>query len=160
MTMDKPTDTRGVWGYLALTFGVSWLIWATPVMGSLGWIESPVPNQVLAILGAHGPLVAALVMTFRGAGWDGVKRLVRAGFDVRMTLIWWIVLVFAPVVLSGLAAWLNGMTSEFVLDTTLLRQPLLILPTFAAMFLVGGAVTVMAWPTRFWMTTLGRLSTS
>jgi len=42
---------------------VLWLIWATPVMGSLGWIESPVPNQVLAILGAHGPLVA------REPGW-------------------------------------------------------------------------------------------
>ena len=140
MKTERTQDTRGVWGYFALAFGVSWLIWATPVMESLGWIESPVPNQVLAIVGAHGPLVAALVMTWREAGWAAVKRLVRAGFDVRMTLIWWIVILFAPVVLSGLAAWLNSETSEFVLDTTLLRQPLLILPTFVAMFLVGGSV--------------------
>jgi membrane protease YdiL (CAAX protease family) len=140
MHTDKPKDARGLWGYVALTFGVSWLIWATPVMASLGWIESPVPNLVLAIVGAHGPLVAALVMTGRESGWAGVKRLVRAGFDVRMTLVWWIVIVFAPVLLSGLAVWANGMTSEFVLDTTLLRQPLMILPTFVAMFVVGGSV--------------------
>lgn len=68
-----------------------------------------------------------------------VKKLVGSGFNLRMALGWWLAIIFIPVVLTGAAVWVNIILNDYQPDTTLLTQPLMIVPTFLVMFFLGGS---------------------
>lgn len=127
-----------VW-FFALAFGFSWLFWSLPVLSSLGLFSLPIPNMLWVVIGAHGPLFASVVLTFRPGGWMAVKRLIRSGFDVRMALGWWLAIIFMPFILTGIAVWVNVALNDYQPDTTMLSRPLMIVPTFLIMFFLGGA---------------------
>lgn len=132
-------SNRSVFTFFVATFVFSWLFWLPGLLSSLGLFQIPVPNMVWVILGAHGPLFAALGLTYREDGWAGVKKLLRKGFDLRMKPIWWLLIVMLSFVLAGLAVGVNVFLSGYQPDQTLLLQPLMILPTFLVMFFVGGS---------------------
>lgn len=68
------TRTGRIPGFLALTFGISWLAWATALLLG-GDLSSPVVFVCFA-LGGAGPSLAALLYRLRGIG---SPRLARAG---------------------------------------------------------------------------------
>lgn len=68
------THTGRIPGFLALTFGISWLAWATALLLG-GDLSSPVVFVFFA-LGGAGPSLAALIYRLRGIG---SPRLARAG---------------------------------------------------------------------------------
>lgn len=140
--MDNPntSSTKSLILFLVLTFGFSWLFWLTPVLESFGFFSLPVPNIVWLFIGAHGPLFASLVLTYKSGGLSAVKQLIRSGFNLRMKVGWWLVIIFIPVVLTGIAVWVNVILNDYQPDTTMLTQPLLIVPTFLVMFFLGGSV--------------------
>ncbi len=132
--------TRSLWSFFMLAFGFAWLCWLPAVLASFGLWTLPVPHIVPVIIGAHGPLVAAVALTYQAGGWAAVKQLLRAGFNLRLAPVWWLVGIGLPVVLTGLAVWLNSRVSGYEPDTALLAQPLMIVPTFLTLFFVGGSV--------------------
>lgn len=127
-----------IWFFI-LAFGFSWLLWLPPVLSSFGFFALPVPNMVWVIIGAHGPLFASLVLTYRSGGWPAVKQLMRSGFNLRMTAGWWLAIIFIPAVLAGAAVWINVVLNDYQPDPAMLTQPLLIVPTFLFLFFLGGS---------------------
>jgi uncharacterized protein len=125
--------------FFVWAFVFSWLFWGIAVLGSIGIFSLPFPNMVLVVIGAHGPLAAAMGLTYKSGGWRAVKGLLRSGFDLRLGLIWWLVILSLPFLLAALAVQINVAQSGFQPDTTLLSQPLLILPTFLILFFLGGS---------------------
>jgi membrane protease YdiL (CAAX protease family) len=139
--MENPKSSSAsslIW-YFVLAFGFSWLFWLSPVLSSQGFFSLPIPNMVWVIIGAHGPLFASVVLTSKSGGWVAVKQLIRSGFNFRMTLGWWFVIILIPFVLTGIAVWANVALNDYQPDTTMLTQPLMIVPTFLIMFFLGGS---------------------
>jgi uncharacterized protein len=140
-TMQPSSSTnRSLLSYFVWAFVFSWAFWGIAVLRSLGIFALPFPNMVLVIIGAHGPLAAAMTLTYKSDGWTAVRKFLRSGFDLRLGLIWWLVILSLPFLLAALAVQINVAQSEFQPDTTLLSQPLLILPTFLIMFFLGGSL--------------------
>jgi membrane protease YdiL (CAAX protease family) len=126
--------------YIAITFGFAWLFWLPAVLATRGLVALPWPNVVLVVIGAHGPFVAALGLTYRDTGIAGVKHLLMRGFDVRLPLRWLIAILGLPIMLAGVAVALSTSTGGYRPALTLLSQPLLIVPTFGFLFFLGGSV--------------------
>lgn len=139
MVNPKSSSASSLIWFFIITFGFSWLFWLFPVLASRGFFALPLPNMVWVILGAHGPLFASVILTSKSGGWAAVKQLLRSGFNLRMALRWWLIILIIPFVLTGLAVWVNVAFNNFQPDTTMLAQPLMIVPTFLIMFFLGGS---------------------
>lgn len=122
-----------------LTFAFTWFFWLFGILSSLNIIPSPAPNLAWVFIGAHGPLVASFWLTYKASGLPAVKKLLLSGFQLRMRLVWWVVILAVPFLLAGVAFWVNMSTGDFKPDTTLLAQPLLIIPNFLFMFFLFGS---------------------
>lgn len=133
------TKSQSLTRFFVITFVFSWLFWLPLVLASLGVIELPIPNSVWVIVGAHGPLFASVFLTQKESGWKAVGQLIRSGFNIRMAWKWWLVILLIPVVLNGLAVWLNVRLNGYQPDLSLLSQPVVILLTFLVMFFLGGS---------------------
>jgi membrane protease YdiL (CAAX protease family) len=140
MENTKTNSTRSLNMFFIITFGFSWFFWLFDVLSSLHIITLPFSYMVFFFVGANGPLVAALIMTYKSGGWQAVKALIKAGFNLRMPLVWWAIILLLPLALSALALGVNVYLNDFQFDNTLLAQPLMILPTFIMMFFIGGSV--------------------
>ncbi len=139
METKKPASNNSLLAYFAITLGFSWFFWLFDVLASLHIITLPFSYMIFFVIGAHGPLVAALVMTYKLGGWGAVKALLKSGFKMRMALIWWVIVLVLPIILSGASLWLNVSLNHFQFDRSLLAQPIMILPTFIMMFFIGGS---------------------
>jgi len=135
----EPRSDNSLFFYFLLTFGFSWFFWLIGVLATFGLFALPFPSMVLTVIGAFGPLVAALWLTQRQGGWPAVKSLLAAGFNFRMKPIWWACIILLPFILSGIAVWANVLQNGYQPDMTLLQQPAMILPTFLFMFFMGGS---------------------
>ena len=65
--------------------------------------------------------------------------MLKSGFKMRMALIWWVLILVLPIILSGASLWLNVSINHFHFDRSLLEQPIMILPTLIMMFFIGGS---------------------
>lgn len=134
----KETEKRifnAILSFFGIALGFSWLFWTIGILASYGLVSVFVPNMVLVAIGAHGPLVAALFLTGRKSGWREVKALLRSGFDFRMQWYMWVLILLLPVLLTGIAVWINVYRSGFILDRTLINRPEMILTTaFSVLF--------------------------
>lgn len=126
--------------FFILTFAFSWFFWFYAVLSSRGVASLPLPELTWVVLGAHGPLAASLWLTYRTYGLPGVKRLLAAGFMLRIKLAWWIAILAFPIIMAGIAYWISISIGDFRPDTVLLSQPLLIIPNLFFMFFLGGSV--------------------
>jgi uncharacterized protein len=140
MQIGSSTDRNSLPQFFLITFAFTWLLWSVPALDSASLISSPGPNIAWVGIGAHGPLVAAILLSYRVGGWDAVKRLLRAGFRLRMSAVWWLLLILIPAVLAGAAVWISASFHNYEPDLALLEQPLLILPLFLFLFFLGGSV--------------------
>jgi membrane protease YdiL (CAAX protease family) len=85
------------WFYI-LAFGLSWLGWIPGALGSHGIAPFDAPYfQMLLILPAVGPALAAIVVTRVLYGSGRVKELLKALVQWRVGLIWYVVAVAGPV---------------------------------------------------------------
>ena len=72
--------------FFLIAFGFSWFFWLFDVLDGMKVVTLPFSYFVLYTAGAHGPLVAALVMTGKLEGWTGIKALIKSGFQLRIPL--------------------------------------------------------------------------
>ncbi len=86
--------------YFVLAFVISWLIWGLMIASAQGIIKIPFNWW---ILGAFGPLVAALIVTGITGGKAGVRELVGRMFRWRVGIKWILVTLLGPVALFALA---------------------------------------------------------
>lgn len=131
------------WAYTLLAFGFSWVVWAPAVLAGYDLIRTPLPLEALTVLllfiGAFGPLIAALALTAREGGRDGVRRLLRRGLQWRIGLPAYAVIFGLPLVASALARGLDVLTGGTPPDF-MLGSPLALIPSFVVLLLLGGPV--------------------
>ncbi|MCS6906754.1 MAG: type II CAAX endopeptidase family protein [Anaerolineales bacterium] len=87
------------WFYI-LAFSISWLGWIPTVLGSHGIAPFDEPYfQLLLLLPAIAPTLAAVIVTRMTYGKSQIVALLKALFHWRVSLIWYVVAVFGPLVL-------------------------------------------------------------
>jgi membrane protease YdiL (CAAX protease family) len=137
--------TRIPWRFFFLAFGITWLIWSPGVFSTLGLIELPVPFIVFFFVGTWGPFLAASWVTYRDAGWSGVKAFWRCGFRFNIPAVWWLVIVGMPLLVSAVPLGLHILFGGPGPEESLLSQPLMIIPVFLTYFLTGGGNEEWGW---------------
>ncbi len=79
MKVAREIGHRNVWTFFIMTFAFSWLLWMPFVLAGFGIIqlsESLASLMTPAVmLGAFGPLFAAVILVVRKDKWTGVKIL-------------------------------------------------------------------------------------
>ncbi len=124
--------------FFVLAFAFSWGCWSVSVLGYRGGVAT-----ALLVLGAFGPLVAALIMV-RLTG-DSVKRWFRGLFRWRVAPRWYLFAIGVPIALAVLV------TAEFALagnnlDWSLLDTRLAaFLPTLVFVALLQGGNEEPGW---------------
>ncbi|MDX5420851.1 MAG: hypothetical protein LPK14_01240, partial [Hymenobacteraceae bacterium] len=92
--MGKPiihqTSMSGIWGFFALSFIFSWLVWGT-------MLALPLPGNLmlpLLILGAFGPTFAAIYLVHRFGNTAAKQDFWSRVFSTkRIGLIWWLLIL-------------------------------------------------------------------
>lgn len=88
-----------VWFYV-LAFAISWLGWLPMVAGSRGIAPFDHPLfQVLLLLPAIGPALAAIIVIAAGDGKTGINHLLKPLLQWRVGAIWLMIAVIAPALL-------------------------------------------------------------
>lgn len=107
--------------YWLLTLAISWLIWLPLIVQAQGWANLNVPFA-LHYLGAFGPMLAALIMTWVGGGRDGLRELWSRIIRWRAGRVAWLAAVGSPIALYVLAAIVSVAAGNPVPDLALFGQ--------------------------------------
>jgi membrane protease YdiL (CAAX protease family) len=143
--MQRTARRSGFWDYLTVTFVFSWLCWLPGVLETRGVLELPIPWEVFLLLGICGPLVGAVWATARRSGWSAVRRLLARVVDVRIGVVWWLVILIVPSILSALALLSFSMLKGEVVELEVLARSWMIFPTILFMMLLGGGQEEFGW---------------
>lgn len=114
--------------FFLMAFGWSWSFWFLQMAG------------INLYVAPFGPFVAAFVMTYIREGKEGVKKILKRGFDPRIGKVWYIpVFLLWPLItgFSMLGVMLSGGVTP---DLTVIYQPWLILSNFVYIFFLGGPI--------------------
>ncbi|MBS7634193.1 CPBP family intramembrane metalloprotease [Candidatus Bathyarchaeota archaeon] len=119
-------ENRNLLLFFFIAFAWSWYFWLLQMLGF---------NLYVA---PFGPFVAAFLLTYIDEGIEGVKKLLRKGFDPRIGKIWYIpTILLWPVIASF--SFLGASFSEGAAPKlAILFQPWLILWNFVYIFFLGG----------------------
>ena len=94
--------------FFILAYAFSWAVEIPLALKAQGLLDTPLPFSA-HYLGAYGPLLAAIVMTWVTAGQEGLRELLGRMFKWRVRPGWWLV-ALAPLVLYALV----GVVLRFV----------------------------------------------
>jgi hypothetical protein len=122
--------------FFGITFAFSWLIWLAGILIP----HFPLQGRGLEVLGALGPAVAALYLTWHAEGKEGFKRMVARSFSAEGK---WSFLLWASLMLLGLHAasrLIYSLLATNLPASELLASPVMFIPVVIIMFLVGGGL--------------------
>ena len=144
---------RNPWKFFLLTFAYSWIIWIPSVLDGIG-IELPFSvtgySIVVVIIGAFAPMMAAITLVVREAGWQGIKKFLGRAFDFRFKPVYWVVALALPVLIHAIAHYLApaiGLDVAGTLFPTESSVPPIVLaiPYFVLMAVIGGGQEEFGW---------------
>ena len=97
-------ENGNVWWFFLIAIGFTWLFELPRTLDSQGIIESPALLLHLArYLPPWGPFFAAFLLTCLSSGKDGMKKLLKKGWDTKFGKIWWIPTLLLLPAMEGLA---------------------------------------------------------
>lgn len=126
MAMQSKSGDRNLWLFFIITYAFSWLFWIPEALAAKGM---PIPPAVIGFLAspfnpaAFGPLLAALLLTFRNERLVGVINLLKRGLDFRFKKIWLVPIFLLPPLLYGGAVSLATLSGWAEIDLTNLSDP-------------------------------------
>jgi len=138
-TKNRP-DLHFPWDFFAIAFIFSWVFWLPGVLANRGLFSLPVSERVLLVIGAHGPLVSAFLLTFMRQGVKGTIHLLKRGFNFRVPLKWIAVIFLLPVIIYASARYLFLFRGGNLIPAQLLSDPIAIVKIFFILFFIGGSV--------------------
>lgn len=141
--------------YFLLAFGFTWLAVSPMLLARAGVIQAEIPVELMQIIGAlAGPALAGVVVSAGAGGLREVGRLLRRVIQWRVNLVWYLVLLFGP--LLGLT-----LTASFFFGWAFLGEfarSLPLLPTAYLPVLIVGVILGPLWEEIGWRgVTLPRL---
>jgi CAAX protease family protein len=133
--------------YFVLAFALSWLVWIPLATASQGVLPVALPSQ-LYLLGAFGPFVAALLLTWRTSDASGRRRFFGQLLRWRVGVPWYLFVLLEPALATVLALGLSRLfQSQGIASThTALAGSLppganpwaVLLPVFLVVLFTGG----------------------
>ena len=103
--------------FLALAFGISWIVWIPTALASYGLVSFQIDSNLSGLLGAFGPFLATLITTAIYEGRAGFSTLFKRLLTWRVGIQWYLFVLFWPAVLSlaktGIAVVLGSAVPNF-----------------------------------------------
>ncbi len=144
---------RDPWKFFLLTFAYSWLIWIPSVLDGIG-IDLPFSvtgySMVVVIIGAFAPLMAAITLVTREAGWKGAKAFLSQAFNFRLKPIYLVIALVLPIIIHAIVHYLApafGLdVAKTLFPTEISVAPIILaIPYFFLMLVIGGGQEEFGW---------------
>ena len=144
---------RDPWKFFLLTFAYSWIIWIPSVLDGIG-IDLPFNvtgySMIVVIIGAFAPLLAAITLVARQAGWKGVKAFISQAFDFRLKPLYLVIALVLPIIIHALVHYLAPVLGFEVAKTLFppeisVSPIILAIPYFFLMLVIGGGQEEFGW---------------
>jgi membrane protease YdiL (CAAX protease family) len=151
--MTTHLHNRNPWKFFLLTYAYSWIIWIPSVLDGLG-IKLPFDvakySLVVVVIGAFAPLLAAITLIAREAGWTGVKAFFGQMFDFKFKPIYLVISLGVPLLIHVLAHYLAlaiGLdVAQTLFPTNTSVPPIVIaIPYLLVMLIIGGGQEEFGW---------------
>ena len=97
--MDQPR-TRDIWLFIFLAYGITWAVGIPLALSATPGAE-PDPFDI-SQLGALGPAIAGVIMTYREKGKDGLREFLRRVTRWRIGIIWYLAILLVPLIWLGI----------------------------------------------------------
>jgi membrane protease YdiL (CAAX protease family) len=140
MSEPKNPSNSFPWKYFIIAFTFSWIIWLPGLLAARGMFELPIPELVLAGIGAFGPFVSAFYLTRRNQGKKGVKTLIKRALNFRIPLKWLAAIFVIHLAVTAAARHLYIWRGGELPDSPILGSPVAIIILFLVLFFFGGSV--------------------
>jgi len=95
--------------FFLLTMLFSWGFWVPLVLAAQGRIAAPLSPSHMQMLGAYGPAIAAMIVTSIIGGINGLRNLFGRLLLWRVGVVWYVVALLLPAVISLLNTMLHTM---------------------------------------------------
>lgn len=155
MEENNKHSSHNVLAFFILTFICSWLLWLPFVLAGFGVIQLPESVSSLmtlaVMLGAFGPLLAAIILIVRKDGRSGVKKFFRTAFNFRVKPIYYVLAFLLPLLITAVSHYIVNFTGIDILPANLFPKDLpvpvivLIIPYFIFILVAGGGQEEFGW---------------
>ena len=151
--MSDHRKNRNPWKFFWLTFAYSWIIWIPSVLDGIG-INLPFDitgySIVVVIIGAFAPLLAAITLVTRAAGWKGTKAFLGQVFDFHFKPVYLLIALALPLLIHAISHYLAIAIGLEVAQTLFPAESpvapiVLAIPYFILMMLIGGGQEEFGW---------------
>jgi membrane protease YdiL (CAAX protease family) len=151
--MTNHKKNRNPWKFFLLTFAYSWTIWIPSVLDGIG-IDLPFDvtgySMVVVIIGAFAPMMAAITLVAREAGWKGVKAFFGQVLDFHFKPIYLLLALALPLLIHLIAHYLAlalGLdVAKTLFPTDISVAPIVLaIPYFILMIIIGGGQEEFGW---------------
>lgn len=113
--------------FFIIAFFWSYLFWGLEIFTGKRFYVAP-----------FGPTLSAFFLTFINKGWQGVKELLKKGFNLKFNKVWLVPTFLLMPAIIGLSLLLAILFGEKIPEMTALKQPYIIIPAFFMIFFLGG----------------------
>ena len=146
-------NNRDPWKFFLLTFAYSWVIWIPSVLDGIG-IELPFSvagySTLVVIVGAFAPMLAAITLVTRAAGWEGTRAFLGQALDFRFKPVYLVLAMALPLLIHAIAHYLALAVGLDVAQTLFPNEipvaPLVLaIPYFILMLVIGGGQEEFGW---------------
>jgi len=151
--MSDHSKNRNPWKFFLLTFAYSWIIWIPSVLDGIG-IKLPFDiagySIVVVIIGAFAPLLAAITLVTREAGWKGTRTFLGQVFDFHFKPIYLLIALALPLLIHAISHYLALAIGLDVAQTLFPAESpvapiILAIPYFILMMIIGGGQEEFGW---------------
>jgi len=152
---NNQNNKRNVWLFFIITFAFSWLVWLPFVLSGFNVMQlSEEVNSLMTlavVLGAFGPMIAALILIGVKEGKSGIKGFFRRAFDFRTKAIYYLLALLIPVIITAAAHYIVTLAGIDVLPDNLFPENLpvpviaLVVPYFIFIMIAGGGQEEFGW---------------
>jgi membrane protease YdiL (CAAX protease family) len=140
----SPSDRRQLGLFVALTFGISWLLWLPSVLRSTGVADLPEIVGLLGLVAVLGPTVAAFVLVGLQSGRAGMARLLRRALATNFDKRWWIPTLLLLPTVGAVAVAVVALAGDGFQDWVVPSIGT-VLVTTVTILLVGGGLEEFGW---------------
>jgi len=152
---DINNNRRNVWLFFVITFAFSWLVWLPFVLSGFNVMQlSEEVNSLMTlavVLGAFGPMIAALILIGVKEGKSGINGFFRRAFNFRAKAIYYLLALLIPVIITAAAHYIVTLAGIDVLPDNLFPENLpvpvitLVVPYFIFIMIAGGGQEEFGW---------------
>jgi membrane protease YdiL (CAAX protease family) len=148
-------NERNLLAFFLFTFIYSWVLWLPFVLAGIGVIKHSGTLAALTMpavmLGAFGPMLAAVTMIARRGGRQGVKHYFRQAFNIHIKAKYFVLAVLLPLIITAATHYIANFTGidnlpgTFLPDNLPVPTVIAVIPYFLAMLVVGGGQEEFGW---------------